>query len=62
MTDLAQAQARILELEAEVDRLTNCVATLESPFRRHAAGPDSQPPLRFSVEESRRIVREADYA
>lgn len=60
MTDLAQAEKRILELEAEVDRLAAKVDELQAPFRRHAAGPDMQPPLRFSVDESRWIVGEVN--
>lgn len=51
MTDLARAQARILELEAEVDRLRAALA----PILRHAAQPDTAPPLRLSVEDCKKI-------
>ena len=58
MTDLAQAQARILELEAEVERLETRVSTLESPFRRHAQSHDLGAPLRFSVQDSRNLIKQ----
>lgn len=55
MTDLAQAEKRILELEAEVDRLAARVGELQAPFRRHAASHDLGAPIRFSVDDCKRI-------
>lgn len=47
---------QLVELEAEVDRLAAKVDELQAPFRRHAASHDLGAPIRFSVDESRRIV------
>lgn len=53
------AEKVIRSRDDEIDRLRAALAVRDrilSPFTRHAAGPDMQPPLRFSVDESRRIV------
>lgn len=56
MNDLAKAQARILELESTVDWMAARIDELQAPFLRHAACHDLGAPIRFSVQESRRIV------
>lgn len=53
------AEKVIRSRDAEIDRLRAALAVRDrilAPFTRHAASHDLGAPIRFSVDESRRIV------